>query len=72
MFKLNYNFGHDVVEKIGLDPVLLQETTWLEQITTYKGQKDQRRCEQDEARKDDFCQWNRNTEDDVIFKGGRM
>ena len=27
VFKLNYNFGHDVVEKIGIDLVLLQETT---------------------------------------------
>ena len=54
MFRLNYNFGHDIVKKIGLDPVFLQETTGLEQITTYKGQKDQRRSEEDEARKDDF------------------
>ena len=54
MFRLNYNFGHDVVKKIGLDPVLLQETTGLEQITTYKGQKDERRSEEDKARKYDF------------------
>ena len=54
MFRLNYIFGHDVVKKIGLDAVLLQENTGLEQITTYKGQKDQRRSEEDEARKDDF------------------
>ena len=30
MFKLNYNFVHDVLKKIGLDPNLLQGTTGIE------------------------------------------
>ena len=30
MFKLNYNFGHDVLKKTGLDPNLLQEIEGIE------------------------------------------
>ena len=46
MFKLNYNFGHDVLKKTGLDPKLLQGTAGLERQQLEKIQKDHKgsRC----------------------------
>ena len=79
MIKLNYNFVHDVLKKIGARPELVTKNCrpWMIATWEYYGKVTGNHDEEDKDRK----RWqngsmklieNKNTEDGVIFKGERM
>ena len=78
MIKLNYNFVHDVLKKIGARPELVATNCrpWMIATWEYYGKITRNHNEEEEDKK----RWqngskklieNKNTEDGVIFKGER-
>jgi len=71
--KLNYNFVHDVLKKIGLDPNLLQENCRSWTIAAWEDHRGSgRKPEKTTKQKKEIGERTGNTEDDVNSKGERM
>ena len=71
--KLNYNFVHDVLKKIGLDPNLLQENCRSWTIKAWEDHRGRgRKPEKTTEQKKEIGERIGNTEDGVNSKGERM